>query len=429
MRHRTIKRMRRLTLIILLALYGFSIRAQEFVIVAHGPSKADSLYYLGKEAFEARNYKKAIHDLELSTALDSSNVYGHYYLGYAYSRMNSTGGNSLVNYSKDLCIKASREMEYVIRLDSAFGAELILSPYSKITSEWGSLALSYLIRGKTDSAHWAFAEGKRRGGFSPYFLASRKLMLEACDTNAILFTAGDDNYWNLLYLQFHENIRKDIALVELNLLKTPDYQGYLIDYKILDFQLPRLENERLDYQIVRWSDTLIEIPVKNSNQTFHWHYQSAGSNPYMLNRGDLAMQSIMISNHFMRDVYFTPGVANADTYFLFHNLEDRFFVLYLNPLGKGRPDNETYNKAVNAVLDIIPLVNTNSEDERREITSIRIMILQRVYEDWSSEDNQENARYLMKLLETRLPTSKYPAYSKEVDNYYRTYKRIILEGY
>jgi hypothetical protein len=320
-------------------------------------------------------------------------------------------------------------MEAVIRLDSAFGAELILSPYSKITSEWGSLALSYIISGKTDSAQWAFAEGKKRGGFSPYFLASRKLMLESCSPNAILFTSGDDNYWNLLYLRFHKNIRRDIALVELNLLKAPYYQSYLIDNKVVDFELPQLENESVSYQIVRWSDTLIEIPVKNSNQKFHWHYQSAGSNPYMLNRGDLAIQSILITNHFMRDVYFTPGVANTDTYFLFHNLEDRFFVRYLNPLGKNRIDNDAYNKMVNAVLDIVPLINTNSEDERREITSIRIMILQRVYDDWSSEDNQDNARYLMKLLEARLPMSKYPPYSKEVDNYYRTYKRIILEGY
>src|SRR4051812_43042194 len=108
-----------------------------------------------KKDFDQQNYSVAVENLEKAVALKPKNAEAHYFLGYAYSRLNSKDGRSIINVKLDMIYKASKEFETVNELNKKYkGEKIILDPYSKITSEWGTAAMSYWYRNEKDSAIW-----------------------------------------------------------------------------------------------------------------------------------------------------------------------------------------------------------------------------------------------------------------------------------
>ncbi|MCH8330689.1 MAG: tetratricopeptide repeat protein, partial [Bacteroidetes bacterium] len=113
--------------------------------------------------YNEQNYKAAIDNLQKAIAIKPNNAEAHYYLGYAYDRFNSHDGRTMIEMTAALTEKASTEFETVIKLNPSYDINMIiLDPYSKITSLWGSLAMAYIYAGKSDSAKWAFTQGKER---------------------------------------------------------------------------------------------------------------------------------------------------------------------------------------------------------------------------------------------------------------------------
>lgn len=126
----------------------------------------EELLMMGKMEFkkevDLQNFALAAEYLQQAVNLKPENAEAHYFLGYAYSRLNSNDGKSMIDSDVKLTIKAIEQFETVIKLTPKYDGELvILDPYSKITAEWGSLAMSYWHKNIPDSAKWAFSEGKK----------------------------------------------------------------------------------------------------------------------------------------------------------------------------------------------------------------------------------------------------------------------------
>jgi len=119
---------------------------------------------------DKQNLSEAVNNLETAVKLNPKSAEAHYYLGYAYERMNTKDIISMNNLNFNLTVKASREYEKTIELQPNYKEEIFVrDPYSSLTSIWGRQAMYYLYRNKSDSAEICFREGKKRGGFGDFF--------------------------------------------------------------------------------------------------------------------------------------------------------------------------------------------------------------------------------------------------------------------
>ncbi|MEO6670354.1 MAG: hypothetical protein ABIN36_12810 [Ferruginibacter sp.] len=70
------------------------------------------------------------------------------------------------------------------------------------------------------------------------YIAQAKNYLNSCDKNAILFTYGDNDTYQLWYVQEKENYRKDVTVINNSLLGLPIYIDMLKKRKLVNFSIP-----------------------------------------------------------------------------------------------------------------------------------------------------------------------------------------------
>jgi hypothetical protein len=70
------------------------------------------------------------------------------------------------------------------------------------------------------------------------YITEAKNYLNSCDKNAILFTYGDNDTYQLWYVQEKENYRKDVTVINNSLLGLPIYIDMLKKRKLVNFSMP-----------------------------------------------------------------------------------------------------------------------------------------------------------------------------------------------
>jgi hypothetical protein len=365
-----------------------------------------------KKQWNKQNYAVAVENLEKAVKLQPGNAEAHYFLGYAYDRLNAKDAISMNNLNINLTLKASREYEKTIELQPEYKGEiLVLDPYSRLTSIWGSQAISYLYQNKSDSAKWCFREGKKRGGFGDFFLAINRKTLDLCSDSAFLFTMGDNVTIPMWYLQTIENYKGNVRIIDANLLNTQWYPHYLIEHKIVPLPYTSAQLDTLNY--CRWDSTEITIDVPKYFTSLKWTVPPSYAGAYLL-RSDRLLLDILKRNKFVKDVYFSSGFNPKSMLGLRKHLRFEILADKLLPGEIKQLSDEEFYKLADEITSLFKYVNINSQDNLHFIDMFRYIILDRIYMNRANKDF--NLRLLV-LLDGKVPASKFPVLSNNLKGF------------
>ena len=228
-------------------------------------------------------------------------------------------GSNLNDLSLPYAIKSSEHFRKCIDISPKYtGKKFVVDPYSKIQSIWGSMAMTYLYRNQPDSAKWAFNRGQIEGGFYPAILEYNRNIMASCEKNAILFTNGDNDTYPMWFLQFMENYRTDITVVNVSLFNVPWYieqlkNGYPFGENNLFMMLTDADIDSLRPK--RWEEKTVEIPVKhdplNKKGKIEWLMKPTFQDK-AIRVQDLMLLEILKSNNWNRPIYFSTTVYSLN---------------------------------------------------------------------------------------------------------------------
>jgi len=349
--------------------------------------------------FDKQDYSVAVENLEKAVKLQPNNAEAHYFLGYAYSRLNAKDGRGMYQSSLTLTLKSSKEFETVNKLSPLYkGESLVLDPYSKLTSDWGSQAMTYWHATEPDSAIWAFKEGEKRGGFSNFILSINRSVLDLCSQNAILISSGDNFTIPLWYLQIVESYRTDVSVLDISLLNTTWYPSYLSKKGFVQFDLPESTLDTIEY--CKWHDSTITI------NNFSWTLKPSYYDQYIL-RGDRVMLSMLRANKFKRDVYFTTAFVEDYRLSLKDYLLPQILVDKLNVTNQAEQEWSQYITDITKILLHVKTANSNSHEEMNIIDMVRYDIFVHITKALEKSEKQQ-AKDLLALMDKNADETTYP---------------------
>ena len=378
----------------------------------------DKLFEKGKASYKSDNYVNAKKLLDSAVTLKPGNVEAHYFLAYTYSRLNTKDARFMIKADQDLTLKASRHLEKVIEISPKYKGEmLILDPYSKLTAEWGTLAMRYLYEDDTDSAEWAFKTGKKRGGFSKFNLAFQKAVLEDCAKNAVLFTYGDNNFFPLKYLQVAKGFRTDVTVIEVNMLNTRWYPKYLEEDGKVDFGISRMPLDSVKYK--KASELMLDINDPK------WKLEAPYKDEYLL-RNHLLIYYFLINNRFKRGVYFTHGMPEKIMLGLDEHTKNLLTARKVVLQGPKELNSRAFYKKAKKMLKLVELVNKNSTLQLLVIHRFRQMIYNRV-KQYMNEEKDNKAEKLVELSEQYADPKNYPFRNNQLKELVKSVKEELAD--
>jgi hypothetical protein len=135
-------------------------------------------------------------------------------------------------------------------------------------------------------------------------------LLETCEPDAILITAGDSDTFLSWYLQMIEGIRPDVTVLNLPLLNTSWYLRTIISYHS-DLPWTLNEDSLKDLRIIPWeTDTVTIIGSSPDSVLLSIVVEPTIAGKYLLIQ-DQVLLNILRHNRFKRPIYFSAGFGKS----------------------------------------------------------------------------------------------------------------------
>ncbi len=225
-----------------------------FTILSFGQDS--SLKELAIEEFKKENYPKAIELLKsaLKESPDDSEIY--YYLGF-FTHYNAYDSRPLAGYDSSYSEIVFKYLDKAIELNPNYGDAKYF-----YTAECGTAARRALKIGNNTGVKEFYERAFKKGGFPDWVIEFGKNILDLCDKNAILFTAGDFDLNICWYLQLCEFYRTDVSVIPLALLDRPWYAIKVKNGGLFTKVNMNISDEQLiDMHPYKWESLTISLDV------------------------------------------------------------------------------------------------------------------------------------------------------------------------
>jgi TPR repeat len=364
------------------------------------------------KALISKNYDQAIGILNNALKINPDDAELNYYMGQAYKQKIFMDGRHINSIDQSLVVKASSYFNNTIAISPNYNGKIFITgPYSKIQTLWGSLGLTLISKNQVEEARQAFIKGQKEGGFYPAIMEYNKNIMASCDSNAILFTNGDNDTFPMWFLQLVDGYRKDITVVNLSLLNLPWYVKQLKNN--YPFGSNNLSTDMSDKEIdllkpTKWKEKQVEILDENNNSIIEWILQPTLEGKALRGQ-DIMVLEILKSNKFARPVYFSTTVNTSNKIGLdkYLSLEGLVYKLELhkNEISLARVEENclsiyTYEGLKDIHLEYVDEVNALYLNYK--------FLYFKMAEAYFNNEELSRAKEILSLIERRFPETKIP---------------------
>jgi len=319
--------------------------------------------------FKAEQYNDAILLLEEAVKNNPNDAELFYYLGW-FNHYNAYDTRPLKGYDFTFSKKIFEYLDKAIELNPNYGDAKYF-----FGAECSGNAFQAMQNYDLEKLKYFYKLAYSKGAYPKWLIEYGENILNSCEENAILFTAGNADFDVCMYLQLHENFRKDVTLIPIGNIDRPWYVKFLkdgLDEEIKKIKINLTDEQIMDIHPFKWKPTSINILTSNNDQK-KYDLQNKNTFSWLVNPDLISdrMHSKIESETASKRSYLSPQRA-----ILLQIVEDNyserpiFFSNFASPVFYGGLEKQFENYGLISKLTPIETKNTKWEINFEKLNTV-----------------------------------------------------------